>query len=62
MAGTIGGDHDHVQRVLVEDEFFIAMDLRSLLIEGGYSVLAPAGTVAGALEMLEAEETDGRFI
>lgn len=59
MAGAARGDHNDVRRVLVvEDEFLIAMDLRSLLVESGFSVLGPAGTVADALELLEGETPD----
>lgn len=38
--------------LVVEDEYFIAMDLRDTLTGAGYQVLGPARTATDALELL----------
>lgn len=44
--------------LVVEDEFLIAMDLRSLLQDAGYEVMGPVPTVAAALDMLACHRPD----
>jgi len=52
------GDRSFVPRgdaglvLVVEDEYFIAMDLQSTLTGAGYEVLGPVATVIGALDLL----------
>ena len=41
--------------LIVEDEFFIAMDLQAMLEGDGWQVLGPVATVRGALALLEFE-------
>ena len=41
--------------LVVEDEFLIALDLVMLLERGGWHVLGPAATIAGALRLLDEE-------
>ncbi|MBB3318281.1 DNA-binding response OmpR family regulator [Rhizobium sp. BK181] len=40
--------------LVVEDEFFIADDLRRVLVDAGFEVLGPASSVQDALDLLEA--------
>lgn len=40
--------------LVVEDDFFIALQLESTLLEAGYEVLGPASTVPDALHLLTA--------
>lgn len=44
--------------LVVEDEFFIAMDLRKMLREGGYDVVGPVASVKEALAMLQNSHPD----
>lgn len=44
--------------LVVEDEFYIADDIKRALIGAGAKVLGPYSTVAKALEALEAEQFD----
>ena len=44
--------------LVIEDEFMIAMDLRSWLLDEGFDVIGPAASVASALVLLA--ETDPR--
>lgn len=47
------GQRDAVSFILVvEDEFFIAMEIEAILVEAGYDVLGPIGSVADALNAL----------
>lgn len=43
---------DRMSVLIVEDEFFIAMELEAALKEGGFRVLGPAATVEDALCLL----------
>lgn len=40
--------------LVVEDELFIADDLRRVLVDAGFEVLGPASSVQDALDLLEA--------
>jgi len=42
--------------LVVEDDYFIAMDLRDTLTGAGYQVLGPVGTATDALELLNKHE------
>jgi len=54
---------DGLPRILVvEDEFFVAMDLAEILEAEGYAVLGPVGSVAQALELLRHETPDGAVL
>ena len=48
--------------LVVEDEMFIALDLTATLEGGGYRVLGPAATVAGALRLLEGQRPDAALL
>lgn len=48
--------------LVVEDEIFIALDLAATLEEGGYEVLGPAPTVAGALRLLGTRRPDAALL
>ena len=40
---------------MVEDELLIAMELEAILQDGGYEVIGPVATVAGALVLIDRE-------
>lgn len=42
-----------VSVLVVEDEMLIALDVQMMLQDNGYTVLGPAGTVEGALRLLD---------
>lgn len=44
--------------LVVEDEFFIAMDVEMMLEQHGHSVLGPAATVDAALDLLKEARPD----
>lgn len=46
-------DHQHV--LIVEDEFFIALDLEDSVRDAGANVVGPAANVKDALALLDAE-------
>ena len=48
--------------LVVEDEFFIAFDLAATLEGGGYQVLGPAPSVAGALKLLGTQRPDAAVL
>lgn len=53
------GDQHRLPVILVvEDEFMIAMDLRSLLQARGFAVIGPVASIEGALEMLSGTTPD----
>ncbi len=47
---------------MVEDEYFIAMELVSVLIDGGFEVFGPASTVAAALESIKRQQPDAAVL
>lgn len=53
-----------VRRVVlvVEDEFFIAMELESVLTRGGFKVLGPASSVDEALDLLRDQRPDAAVL
>lgn len=53
---------DHPRILVVEDEFFVAMDLAEILETQGYAVLGPVASVAQALELLRHEKPDGAVL
>jgi DNA-binding response OmpR family regulator len=56
MAVSDGDDVELTLTVLVvEDEVFLAMELEAALVEGGFRVLGPAGSVEDALYLLDDE-------
>ncbi len=62
MGNTVGKS-SHPPRVLVvEDEFFIAMELMSVLIDGGFEVIGPVTTVALALESIKRHQPDAAVL
>lgn len=44
--------------LVVEDEVIIAMDLQMMLEDNGYTVLGPAGSIEGALDLLDGTRPD----
>jgi len=48
--------------LIVEDEFFVAMDLAEILEAEGYAVLGPVASVAQALELLRHETPDAAVL
>ncbi|WFU12070.1 response regulator (plasmid) [Rhizobium sp. CB3090] len=63
MSGPAKGDDERRRLILiVEDEFFIAMDLRAALIKEGFRVLGPVGSVQGAVDLLEEERPDAAVL
>lgn len=53
----------HGARILVvEDEPFIAFDLKMAIEEAGASAIGPAATIAEALELIAAEFPDGAIL
>lgn len=44
---------DRVSVLVVEDEMIIALDVQMMLEDNGYRVLGPAGSVDGALRLLD---------
>lgn len=49
------GTESKVRVLVVEDEYFIAEELRHVLSEAGFQVLGPASSNGAALDLLEAE-------
>jgi CheY-like chemotaxis protein len=48
--------------LVIEDEFFIALDISSILEQAGLVVIGPAANVADALEAIGSEEIDGALL
>ena len=48
--------------LVVEDEFFIALDIKSALTSAGYKVLGPASSVDHALELLRDTKPDAAVL
>ncbi|RWX79091.1 response regulator [Neorhizobium lilium] len=48
--------------LVVEDEFFIALDVKTALTEAGFRVLGPAGSVDHALDLLHEERPDAAVL
>ncbi|TCL66394.1 response regulator [Rhizobium sp. BK251] len=48
--------------LVVEDEPFVAMELKAALATGGFDVLGPVGSVADALGILEDERPDAAVL
>ncbi len=48
--------------LVVEDEFFIAMELESVLTRGGFEVLGPASSVDQALDLLKSQRPDAAVL
>lgn len=48
--------------LVVEDEFFIALDISSVLEQAGLEVVGPAANVADALEAIDSERIDGALL
>ena len=44
--------------LILEDEFMIAMEFETVLLEAGYQVLGPAADVDSALALIESEKPD----
>lgn len=58
-------ENDEVVRrvvLVVEDEFFIAIELESVLTRGGFEVLGPASSVHQALELLKNQRPDAAVL
>jgi len=48
--------------LVVEDEFFIALDISSILEQAGLIVIGPAANVADALDAIGREQIDGALL
>lgn len=48
--------------LVVEDEMFIAFELEAALIDGGFRVLGPVGSVKDALDLLKNERPDAAVL
>lgn len=48
--------------LVVEDEYFIAMELESVLTDAGFKVLGPVGSVDRALELLSKQRPDAAVL
>ncbi len=48
--------------LVVEDEFFIAIELESVLTKGGFEVLGPASSVEQALALLKGQRPDAAVL
>ena len=53
---------DGMRILLVEDEFYIADDIRKTLLNAGASVVGPISTVEQAVEAVEADDFDCAII
>ncbi|KPH05109.1 response regulator (plasmid) [Rhizobium acidisoli] len=54
---------ERVRSVLVvEDEFFIAVQLQDALVAGGFRVLGPVATVSAALALINSEQPDAAVL
>lgn len=51
-----------VKVLVVEDECLIAMDLQLILMEAGYEVLGPAGSINAALEIIAGQQISAAII
>ncbi len=47
---------------MAEDEFLIAMELSTILKDGGFDVLGPVPTVAAALDQIRTERPDAAVL
>jgi DNA-binding NarL/FixJ family response regulator len=45
--------------LVVEDEFLVAMELEAILMNTGWKVVGPAGTLAGAVKLARSAHCDG---
>lgn len=48
--------------LIVEDEFFIAMELKAVLAKAGYEVIGPVSGVNDALDLLTRERPDAAIL
>lgn len=48
--------------LVVEDELFIAFELEAALMDGGFRVLGPVGTVRDAFDLLNSERPDAAVL
>jgi two-component system, response regulator PdtaR len=63
IKNDVSSEELHAGLVLVvEDEFFIAMDLEATLTKAGYRVLGPAATVMDALKLLCDHDPDAALL
>lgn len=63
MRDLAGDDRRRKDCILVvEDEYFIAMELQAALIDGGFEVLGPVGSVSDALTLLASHRPDAAVL
>ncbi len=48
--------------LVVEDDSFLAFEMQDILSDAGYEVVGPAGTVAKALQLIDAREPHAAFV
>jgi len=48
--------------LVVEDEFLVALDIETILLDAGFDVLGPAGTVAEALRLIDVNDLDAALL
>jgi DNA-binding response OmpR family regulator len=48
--------------LVVEDEFLVALDMETILVDAGFEVMGPAGSVAEALLLIKDHEPDAALL
>ncbi|ANH08689.1 response regulator [Shinella sp. HZN7] len=62
MSSDDGRDQATGRILVVEDEFFIAMEIERALTKGGFEVLGPVGSIEDALQLLHREQPDAAVL
>ncbi|WP_337180986.1 hypothetical protein [Shinella sp.] len=62
MASDQGNDQTAGRILVVEDEVFIAMEIERALMNGGFEVLGPVGSIKDALQLLHREQPDAAVL
>ena len=48
--------------LVVEDEFLVALDMETILVDAGFEVLGPVGSVAEALRLIGDQKPDAALL
>jgi DNA-binding response OmpR family regulator len=62
MSEPENGEIEPQTALVVEDEFFIAIELESVLTRSGFDVLGPASSVDQALDLLKSQRPDAAVL
>ena len=62
MSEPENGEIEPQTVLVVEDEFFIAIELESVLTRSGFDVLGPASSVDQALDLLKSQRPDAAVL